>query len=203
MRTTSFAMLGLWVLMQAGSCGAEIAQWEMFETSYESAKEYPNAFKDVEVDVVFKQGEKQWKVPAFWAGDKMWTVRFAPPGQGDYKYRVECTDKENTGLNGNEQTLSVGVYKGDNPLLKHGFVEVSPGKTCFEYADGTPFFWLGDTWWMGLVKRLQWPEDLHRLTVDRRDKGFTVVQIVAGLYPDMAAFDERGLGEAGQPGEKP
>ena len=57
----------------------------------------PNAFTEVEVDVVFKQGEKQWKVPAFWAGDKKWTVRFAPPAQGKYTYRVECTDKANTG----------------------------------------------------------------------------------------------------------
>ena len=50
--------------------GAEVALWEVFETSYESAKAYPNAFTEVEVDVVFEQGEKQWKVPAFWAGDK-------------------------------------------------------------------------------------------------------------------------------------
>ena len=50
--------------------GADSAQWDVFETSYESAKVYPNAFTEVEVDVVFKQGDKQWKVPAFWAGDK-------------------------------------------------------------------------------------------------------------------------------------
>jgi hypothetical protein len=61
----------------------------------------------------------------------------------------------------------------------------------FAYADGSPFFWLGDTWWMGLTKRLTWPEDFQQLTADRRAKGFTVIQIVAGLYPDMPAFDER------------
>ena len=33
-------------------------------------------------------------------------------------------------------------------------------------------------------------------------KGFTVVQIVAGLYPDMPAFDARGANEAGFPWEK-
>jgi hypothetical protein len=87
--------------------GAEVAQWAVFETSFESAKAYPNPFTEVEVDVVFKQGEKQWKVPAFWAGDKKWTVRFAPPVQGKFAYRVECTDKANTGLNGKEHTLSV------------------------------------------------------------------------------------------------
>lgn len=38
-----------------------------------------------------------------------------------------------------------------------------------------------------------------RVADDRRDKGSTVIQIVAGLYPDMPAFDERGLSDAGQP----
>ena len=39
------------------------------------------------------------------------------------------------------------------------------------------------------------------LTADRVSKGFTVVQIIAGLYPDMPAFDPRGANEAGFPWE--
>ena len=42
---------------------------------------------------------------------------------------------------------------------------------------------------MGLVKRLGWPEDFQLLTADRISKGFAVIQIVAGLYPDMPPFD--------------
>jgi len=152
----------------------------------------------VEVDVVFQQGEKQWKVPAFWAGDKKWTVRFAPPAQGKYTYRVECSDKANTGLNGKEQTLSVAAYKGDNPLLKHGFVKVRPGKTYFEHADGTPFFWLADTWWKNLCKRMTW-DGFQELTADRKAKGFSVVQIVCGPYPDENFFAPSLENEGGQP----
>ena len=178
--------------------GAEVAQWEVFETSYESAKAYPNAFTEVEVDVVFKQGEKQWKVPAFWAGDKKWTVRFAPPLQGKYTYRVECTDQANTGLNGSEQSLSVAAYTGDNPLLKHGFLRVSQDKRHFEHADGTPFLWLGDTWWKGLCKRMTW-EGFQELTADRRAKGFNVVQIVCGPYPDENTMKDSWDNEGGKP----
>jgi len=72
----------------------------------------------------------------------------------------------------------------------------------FEHFDGTPFFWLGDTWWMGLCKRLRYPDDFQTLTTDRVAKGFTVIQIVAGLYPDMPPFDERGANEAGFPWER-
>ncbi len=55
---------------------------------------------------------------------------------------------------------------------------------------------------MGFCRRLSFPADFRILAQDRAEKGFTVVQIVAGLYPDMAAFDERGANEAGFPWEK-
>jgi hypothetical protein len=55
---------------------------------------------------------------------------------------------------------------------------------------------------MGLCRRLSWPADFRTLTADRVRKGFTVVQIVAGLYPDMPAFDPRGANEAGYPWER-
>jgi hypothetical protein len=40
------------------------------------------------------------------------------------------------------------------------------------------------------------------LAEDRKRKGFNVVQIVAGLYPDMHPFDPRGANEAGFPWEE-
>ena len=60
---------------------------------------------------------------------------------------------------------------------------MGPNQRHFEHADGTPFFWLGDTWWKGLCKRLTW-EGFQELTADRKEKGFNVVQIVCGTYPD-------------------
>jgi hypothetical protein len=45
------------MLIQTVAQGAAVAQWNVFETSFESAKVYSNAFMEVEVDVVFQQGE--------------------------------------------------------------------------------------------------------------------------------------------------
>ena len=194
-----FAMLfGLSLILCAAAKGAESCQWDVFETSFRSTKDYTNAFTEAEVNVVFKQGEYQWKVPAFWAGGKTWTVRFAPPVQGKFTYRVECSDKKNAGLNGKEQTLQVTGYKGKNPLLQHGFVKATAGKGYFEHADGTPFFWLGDTWWKNLCKRMTW-EGFQELTADRKAKGFSVVQIVCGPYPDENFFQPSLENEGGQP----
>jgi hypothetical protein len=41
-----------------------------------------------------------------------------------------------------------------NPFYTHGPIRVAASHRHFEHADGTPFFWLGDTWWMGLTERL-------------------------------------------------
>jgi hypothetical protein len=192
----TLSSLALAVLMAASANGAE--QWAVFETSFTSAKKYENPFVDVEVDVVFRSGDQQWLVPAFWAGDDNWTVRFAPPVQGDYTFQVQCSDPANKGLNGNEQSLRVTAYTGDNPLVKHGFLRVSADQRHFEHADGTPFLWLGDTWWKGLCKRMTL-EGFQELTADRKAKGFSVIQIVCGPYPDEGVFEASWENEGGKP----
>lgn len=92
-------------------------QWDVFETSFTSARKYDNPFMDVEVDVVFQCGDQKWMVPAFWAGGDKWTIRFAPPVQGDYTFKVTCSDPSNQPLNGDAQSLKVTAYTGDNPLI--------------------------------------------------------------------------------------
>jgi hypothetical protein len=182
----------------APAMGAE--QWAVFEDSFTSARKYDNPFLDVQVDVVFRSGNQQWLVPAFWAGGDKWTVRFAPPVQGDYTFQVKCSDPANQAMNGASQTLRVTAYTGDNPLLKHGFLRVAKDKRHFEHADGTPFLWLADTWWKNLCKRMSW-EGFQELTADRKAKGFNAVQIVCGPYPDENMMEARWENEGGKPYE--
>lgn len=182
--------------------GRNAQQWDVFETSFETTRPYANPFVDLEVTVVFQHRDQQWNVPAFWAGGGTWTVRFAPPAPGQYTYRVACSDTTNPDLNGKERTLTVTAYRGANPLLRHGFIRVSANRRHFEHADGTPFFWLGDTWWKGLSRRLPW-EGFQQLTADRKAKGYTVVQIIGGgPFPDEPLFDPRWNNEGGMPYEK-
>jgi len=37
--------------------------------------------------------------------------------------------------------------KGDLDIYKHGFIQAEAGCKYMTYADGTPFFYLGDTHW--------------------------------------------------------
>ena len=173
------------------------------EWSFTAAKNHPDPFNDITLDILFTdlQG-KEKKVPAFWAGDRIWKVRYASRTIGQHTWRSVCSDISDSGLHGREGTLEVSSYEGENPLLCHGSLQKSADSRFLEHADGTPFFWLADTWWMGFCERLSWPGDFQTLTADRMRKGFTAVQIVAGLYPDMPAFDPRGSNEAGFPWEE-
>ena len=173
------------------------------EMTFQSAKGYADPFNDIELDVVFADSQgREDRVPAFWAGENVWRVRYAPHSTGRYSYRTICSDPKNRDLHARTGLLEVSAYSGENPLLKHGPIRVADDHLHFCHEDGTPFFWLGDTWWMGLCKRLSWPEGFQALTEDRTRKGFSVIQIVAGLYPDMPPFDPRGDNEAGYAWEK-
>jgi hypothetical protein len=164
----------------------------VFEWTIDSHKAYADPFNDVDVDVIFTKDGETWQVRTFWRGGSKWTVRFAPPTPGEYTYHLESTDQNNSDLNGHEGRVTISAYTGTNALLRHGPLRVSSNKHYFEHADGTPFYWLGDTWWTSMSDRLSW-EGFQKLTADRKAKGFTVVQIVAGLVP----FEEQAPSDPG------
>jgi len=173
---------------------------EVTEWIFVSSKPYQDPFNEIELDAIIRDPHgRECRVPAFWAGDQEWRVRYAAETSGRYTFETTCSDRSNPDLHGRRGTMEVSRYSGENALLTHGPVRVAPGRRHFEHVDGAPFFWFADTWWMGLSKRLRWPADFSSLTADRVTKGFTVVQIVAGLYPDMPPFDPRGANEGGFP----
>ena len=172
------------------------------ELTFRASRAYSDPFNQVTVDIVVSDPSgRELRVPAFWAGAEVWKARYASPLVGTHRFRSECSETVDSGLQGITGKIEVQPYTGSNPLYVHGPLQVAPNRRYLEHFDHTPFFWLGDTWWMGLCHRLRWPEEFEQLAADRRAKGFNVIQIVAGLYPDMPPFDPRGANEAGYPWE--
>lgn len=170
----------------------------MMEWAYTSGWSYSDPFNEVELDVIFTDPDGEDKcVPAFWAGENVWRIRYASPKLGRHQYRTVCSDTNNPDLHGQEGELEVQPYGGDNPLFKHGPLRVSENCHYLEHLDGTPFFWLGDTWWYGLVRDFRWPGEFQELVADRVKKGFNLIQIVAGYLPVMPEGDLRCGNEAG------
>ena len=208
-RGCGFIALALAILVVSGisaSAAEAPAQTEanvVLEVRFESTRPHPDPFNELTVDVVFTDpAGGRLRVPAFWDGGQIWKVRYASGIVGTHRFRSDCSDVHDAGLHAVEGQVRVVPYRGDNPLYLHGPIRVASDRRHFEHADGTPFLWLGDTWWMGLCKRLHWPDEFQSLTSDRKAKGFNVIQIVAGLYPDQGGFDPRGANEAGFAWEK-
>lgn len=171
-----------------------------FEWSFRAEEPVDNPMS-IEMDVRVRcPSGAEVSVPAYWAGGSEWRVRIAVPVAGRYAWRTVCNPATG-GLDGVTGEISAEPYEGNHPLLRHGGLRVPPGSRHLVFQDGTPFFWLADTWWMGLCRRMRWPDQFQALTASRASRGFSVVQIVAGLYPDMPAFDPRGANEAGFPWE--
>lgn len=173
------------------------------EWSYTSTKKHADPFNEVELSAIITlPGGEERILPAFWSGDDTWTLRYSSNMTGRHSFRTVCSDNSDMGLHCREGAIEVTEYDGVNPLMVHGGLKVTDDGRHFAHLDGKPFFWLGDTWWMSLCKRLEWPDEFKRLAEDRVKKGFSVIQVVAGLYPDMPPFDERGANEAGYPWDK-
>ena len=60
----------------------------------------------------------------------------------------------------------------------------------FEHADGTPFFWMGDTVWYGAI--LSSEADWNTYLADRASKGFDVVHFNVVAPRNGVAADENG-----------
>ncbi len=69
------------------------------EWSFESSKQSADPFNDLDLDVVFESPSGRiFKVPAFWAGNGAWRVRFAPQETGRHRFTTLCSDTANPDL---------------------------------------------------------------------------------------------------------
>jgi len=123
-----------------------VERWRMQELSFTSTADYANPFGDIELDVIFTGPDNVTMVmPAFWDGGDTWKVRFAPTELGLWTYESFCSNEADAGLHGLGGTITCVPYEGDLDIYQRGFVKAVPDTRYFVYADGMPFFYLGDT----------------------------------------------------------
>jgi hypothetical protein len=183
----ALAGLLLAALTIAAAPAAPVEANQVAEVALVAGKTYANPFVDAQLDAVVTQPDgTQLRVPGFWAGGSGWRFRYASNKPGSHTWRTECSDTADAGLHGVTGSITVTASTSSNPLFLHGPIRVAADQRHFEHIDGTSFLWLGDTWWKGLCRRMTW-DGFQQLTTDRQAKGFNVVQIVCGTYPDEAA----------------
>jgi hypothetical protein len=168
-----------------------IDQWTVFEAELHSSALYDNPFWDVDLQVRFSgpNGEQQ-VVDAFWDGGMIWRVRFSPTATGIWRWESVCSDTANSGLHGRSGMFECTVYDGSNALYRRGPLKRSASRKHFIYADDTPFFWLADTAWNGVL--LSQPDDWETYLAARQRQGFTVIQFVTTQWRGSTQGDALG-----------
>lgn len=156
--------------------------WVSVELTFLSTKSYSDAFNDAELDLLLCGNGRMYKIPGFWDGGNVWKVRFVCPSEGEWYYKTVCSDAGNASLDGRTGKVICSEYSGELDIYKHGFVSVSYDKKYFTHADGTPFFYLGDTHWSLGDETVDMVKTICK---QRVSQGFTVFQ----SEPIGAAFD--------------
>ncbi len=171
---------------------SQLKKWEVHEMEFTARESMDNPYAEVPayenshmlyVDfkgVAGEAGGRNIRMTGFWDGGKNWKVRFASPWQGIWEYESHSKDRNMDGITGKliVDAWTVGKLR-ENPV-RRGFVRVrkeGPGADhYFEYSDGTPFLWVGDTWWNWAQKAIPLYR-FRKLVDDRAGKGFTLGQL--------------------------
>lgn len=162
-------------LAAAGLWAAEsplVPRWGRWEGEFEATQKAPTDL-EFQAEVLAPDGSRR-QVSGFLDGGAQWCIRLMPDQLGVWRYTTWSRPPV-TGLDRQQGRFTCVQKNGDNRFLRHGAVCVKGGgEHHFVHADGTPFFWLGDTVWTGPA--ISTAEDWSRYLEDRRAKRFTVVQ---------------------------
>jgi hypothetical protein len=134
-----------------------IHPWEIQEIVFLAEKPYQNFYTDVDMWVELKGPNFNKRVYGFWDGDNRYVVRLVATAPGEWTWRSASNKTDDAGLNGRTGSFTAVQWsareKQENPN-RRGFVRASSNGHALVYADGTPFFMVGDTWLAGSTWRL-------------------------------------------------
>lgn len=191
----------------------EARVWETQEITFESAREYANPYVDVTVWIELTGPGFNKKVYGFWDGGRSFKVRFVATVPGEWRWKVAATPANDTGLNGGAGVLRAVAWSEaevDANPNRRGFVRASPNGHALVYADGSPYFLLGDTWLAASTWRLPYRGvaaadyspgtgvSFEEAVSFRKRQGFNSISFIAA-FPNWAA-DHHGATYANKDG---
>ncbi len=154
-----------------------VPKWGRFEQHFVSTNDYINPIQDVSLKVRYiSPSGRESTTDGFWNGKSDWLIRFSPDELGNWTYSTTCSDVDNKELHKQEGQFICVQSSGANRFDQHGPIRLSNDHRHLIHADGTPFFFLGDTAWNGPLRATQ-TEWAHYLRERVRQK-FTAVQWV-------------------------
>ena len=192
-----------------------IHTWELKEIELTASGKYANPYTDVECWLDLKGPGFSKRIYGFWDGGQMFRVRVVATAPGTWTWTSGSNQPADTGLNRKSGSFAARKWteaeKQANPN-RRGFLRSTPNGHALQYADGTPFFLVGDTW----IGAATWRLPLTGAPVDpnwepapgvtfeaavqyRKRQGFNSVSMIAAFptwasdqYPNTYA-DRNGI----------
>ncbi|MCK3686017.1 DUF4038 domain-containing protein [Maribellus sp. YY47] len=152
--------------------------WSKHQISFQSSKTYNNPIyevSDFKVTFTAPSGREK-QVCGFWDGGTDWKVRFLPDETGTWKWKTECSDSTNSGLQNQAGEFVCVGNSSSEAVFSKGAIRHEAGKYYLSYSDGTPFFWLACTAWNGALKSSD--EEWEYYLNQRKQNQYNVIQLV-------------------------
>lgn len=145
----------------SSASATSIHVWEKVEITLKAKKVSLNPYTDTKVWVDLKGPNFEKRCYGFWDGGNTFRVRVmaTAPGKWTWESGSEPEDRGLSGVSGSfVATPWTDAAKAANPS-RRGMILASSNGHAFQYADGTPFFLVGDTWWALPTFRFPWFAD--------------------------------------------
>jgi len=158
--------------------GDHVPRWRVIELYLRSPRHFADPLHEATLNATITAPDgRQIEWQGFWDGGDNWRVRYSPNTEGTWHYQLNLRT-----LDGSEVTSSEGTFTATPSLNEtifdlHGPIQLAADKRNLVHADGTPFFWLGDTAWNGPLRSTsdEWENYLETRVRQR----FNAVQWVA------------------------
>jgi hypothetical protein len=147
------------MIEKAGSPAVHV--WDLIEVTLRAEEEYKSPYTEVDVWIDLEGPGFKKRIFGFWDGDNIFKIRYIAPSPGRWTW-LSGSNQDDSGLNGQHgelEALEWGEWeKNENPC-RRGFIRATENGHALRYDDGTPFFYLADTWWAAGTFRYPWYDD--------------------------------------------
>ncbi len=177
--------------------------WEMQELSFTAKNHYNNPYTDVTVWIDLSGPGFTKKVYGYWDGDSTFRVRIVAtnPGLWSWKSNSSSNDPGLVGKTGSFTAIEWTEEQRTENATRRGFLRPSPNNHALNYADGTPYFAIGDTWFaLAAGHRFKWYDDSLQRSIGpgagfkdyvryRKAQGYNWINVIAA-FPNWKTDDK-------------
>lgn len=176
--------------------------FEITEVTFHTVNDYNNPYTEIEMGVELSGPEFYKKIYGFWNGNNEFVVRIAATRKGEWNWK-SFSNQEDSGLNNKFGSFKATEWSKEELKInpnRRGFIRSTENGHALEYADGEPFFMLGDTWWAASTWRFPFkgikPDDNYipaennisfENTLNfRKNQGYNTIAMIAA-FPNWYA----------------